>query len=303
MQSSRIVLGVLAAGVAGATLAVSASPARVAGRANVLVSPNKWLRDAQSVSVRVSGFGDGVKVFLSECLAAQYARAPGCGPQTAQQPFLLTDNTGSGTAHFRVHRFASSRPGDTSKAKRCASSCVIFASGINGSHHLVTAAATLGFTSAIALGADGIGSVRFGLSRSRAVSELRRRFGTPSAQGVNTGCSPRYREVAWGDLIAEFRLGRFSGYRYVTAGYALPIPGGPRAPAPNGPTADLTTATGITLASTLAQLRESYRSLAYVGTDRWKAKNGIVFVDGAERDPDPPTSRIIEIKTATCGDY
>ena len=73
MKRSRIALGVLAAGVAGATLAVGASPARVAGRATVLVSPNNWLRDAQSVSVRVSGFGDGVKVFLSECLAPQYS--------------------------------------------------------------------------------------------------------------------------------------------------------------------------------------------------------------------------------------
>jgi hypothetical protein len=159
------------------------------------------------------------------------------------------------------------------------------------------------FASAIVLGADGIGSVRFGISRNRAVSELRRRFGTPSAQGVNTGCGPRYREVDWGDLLAEFRLGRFSGYRYVTAGYQLPIPAGPRAPGPNGPTTGLTTATGITLDSTLAQVREAYKPLAFVGTDRWKAKNDIVFVDDAERDPEPPNSRIIEIKTSTCGDY
>jgi hypothetical protein len=109
--------------------------------------------------------------------------------------------------------------------------------------------------------------------------------------------------VAWGDLVVEFRLDRFSGYRYATAGYALPIPGGPRAPAASGPTTDLTTATGITLATTLARVRDAYRTLASPGTDRWKAKNGIVFVDDAERDPDPPDSRIIEIKTATCGDY
>ena len=188
---------------------------------------------------------------------------------TARQPFLVTDESGSGT----------------------------------GPHRLVTAAATTGVARAIVLGADGIANVRFGLSRKHAVSELRRRFGTPSAQGVNTGCGPRYREVAWGDLVAEFRLGRFSGYRYVSAGYPISIPGGPRAPAPSGPTAGLTTATGITLGSTLAQLRDAYGTLTYPGTDKWKAKNGIVFVDDAERDPDPPSSRIIEIKTATCGDY
>lgn len=159
------------------------------------------------------------------------------------------------------------------------------------------------WASKLVLDADGIGSVRFGLTRSHALTELRRMFGTPSAVGVNTGCGPRYREVAWGDLIAEFRLNRFSGYRYVAAGYRLPIPGGPRAPAPHGPTADLSTATGITLDSTLGQVRAADRSLASIGTDKWKAKSGIVFVDAAARDPEPPSSRIIEIKTSTCGDY
>ena len=159
------------------------------------------------------------------------------------------------------------------------------------------------WASNLVLDANGIGSVRFGLTRNRAMTELRRRFGTPSAEGVDTGCGPRYREVAWGDLIAEFRLNRFSGYRYVAAGYRLPIPSGPPAPAPGGPTGDLSTASGITLASTLAQVRAAYGTLAFVGTERWKARNGIVFVDAAARDPEPPNSGIVEIKTATCGDY
>lgn len=159
------------------------------------------------------------------------------------------------------------------------------------------------WASSFVLDAGGIGTIRFGLSRARAISELLRRFGAPSAEGVNTGCGPRYLEVAWGDLIAEFRLNKFSGYRYVTAGYRLPIPGGPRAVASHGPTAGLFTASGITLGSPLAQVRAAYRPVAFVGTDRWKATNGIVFVDAARHDPEPPNSRIIEIKTATCGDY
>lgn len=153
------------------------------------------------------------------------------------------------------------------------------------------------------LDSDGIGNVHFGLERSRAVTELRRRFGAPSAMGVNTGCGPRYREVVWGDLLAEFGYGKFTGYRYVTAGYAIEIPGKHSAPAAHGSTADLTTASGITTGSTLAQVRDAYKELAFIGTDRWKARNGIVFVDNALRDPEPPSSRIIEIKNSTCGDY
>ena len=153
------------------------------------------------------------------------------------------------------------------------------------------------------LDADGIGNVHFGLERSRAVKELWRRFGAPSAMGVSTGCAPRYREVVWGDLLVEFQLGRFSGYRYVTAGYAIPIPGKHIAPTADGPTAGLMTTAGITTGSTLAQVRDAYKALAFVGVDRWKAKDGIVFVDNALRDPEPPSSRIIEIKNSTCGDY
>ena len=98
-------------------------------------------------------------------------------------------------------------------------------------------------------------------------------------------------------------MGRFSGYRYVTAGYEIPIPGKHAAPTAHGPTADLMTTVGITIGTTLAQVRDAYKALAFVASDKWEAKNGIVFVDSALRDPEPPNSRIIEIKNATCGDY
>jgi hypothetical protein len=155
----------------------------------------------------------------------------------------------------------------------------------------------------IVLAPNGIGNVHFGLPRTQAVAELRSDFGAPSTQGVNSGCGPRYREVVWGNLLVEFRLGRLSGYRYVGAGYEIEISGHPRAPRPHGATARLTTATGITLGSTLAQVRVAYGALAFIGTDRWQANNGIVFVDDAERDPEPASSRIIEIKDGTCGDF
>ena len=264
MKHSRTVVGVLAAsaavGVVGASAAGgSAAPASAARSVTLFVSPSESLRNGQLVRLRVSGFGNGAKVFLSECLSAKDAAVPGCGPQTAQQPVLVTNVDGSGTTQFRVSGVASSRPHGVDGATPCANSCVIVASGLNHSHHQAVAVAAIEFAGSGALGADGIGRVHFGLSRRRAVAELRRRFGAPSAEGVNTGCGPRYRELVWGDLVTEFRLGRFSGYRYVTAGYEIVIPHGPSAPAPRGPTAGLTTATGITIGSTLAQVRAAYR--------------------------------------------
>jgi hypothetical protein len=68
---------------------------------------------------------------------------------------------------------------------------------------------------------NGIGAVRFGANKPRALAALRALLGAPSARGVNTGCGPRYTEVAWGDLVAEFRANAFSGYRYRKAGWSL----------------------------------------------------------------------------------
>jgi hypothetical protein len=65
----------------------------------------------------------------------------------------------------------------------------------------------------------------------------------------------------------------------------------------------LATSKGITLGSTLARLRQRYGALHRAGADKWRADNGLVFVDNSKRDPPPPTSRIIEVKVDTCGDY
>ena len=80
----------------------------------------------------------------------------------------------------------------------------------------------------VALGPRGIGAVQLGLPELKAVKELTHLFGAPSARGVNTGCGRRYTEVEWGDLVAEFRLGTFSGFRYINGGYPLTTPGSPR---------------------------------------------------------------------------
>jgi hypothetical protein len=177
---------------------------------------------------------------------------------------------------------------------------------------LAVAAAALGGRSASrAADADarglrpaGIDAVRFGTTKAQAVAELRARFGAPDARGVNTGCGARYTEVEWGDLVAEFRLNRFSGYRYVKGGYPLTTRGSPRESSP--PTTaspPLATATGTSLGSTLGQVRVDYPLLHPVGTDRWRAANGLVFVDEARHSPEPSTSRIVEIEIGTCGDF
>jgi hypothetical protein len=152
------------------------------------------------------------------------------------------------------------------------------------------------------LGAGGIGTVRFGLPKATTVSALSGLFGTPSARFMNSACGPRYTEVAWGELYAEFRLGKFSGYRYLRNGWP-PQTYARRPPPPKVVSPKLATARGITLGSTLAQVRAAYRPLQRVAADGWRSPNQLVFVDDAQRDPVPPTSHIIEIKTKTCGAF
>jgi len=157
---------------------------------------------------------------------------------------------------------------------------------------------------AVALGPHGIGKTHFGLTKATTITELNAMFGPPDARGVNTGCSPRYTEVVWGDLAIEFRSSIFSGYRYMKGGYPITTAGSPHeAHPPKSPTPKLATATGISLGNTLAQVRAAYGRLAFVGTDRWRAANGLVFYDDAMHDPEPPSSRIVEIKIGTCGDF
>src|ERR1700688_1503036 len=150
---------------------------------------------------------------------------------------------------------------------------------------MVASLAALLAAFSVALGPHGVGTVHFGLTKAATVAQLSAMFGPPDARGVNTGCSARYTEVVWGDLGVEFRSNLFSGYRYRSL------------------TPKLATATGISLGNTLAQVRAAYGKLGFVGTDRWRAPTGLVFYDDAMHDPEPPSSRIVEIKIGTCGDF
>jgi hypothetical protein len=159
--------------------------------------------------------------------------------------------------------------------------------------------------SAQVLQPHGVGAVRFGTTKLRAVTELSRLFGTPSARGINTGCGSRYSEVEWADLVAEFRSGRFSGFRFIRGGYSLTTAGSPREASPSKTVLPkLAASTGVSLGSTVAELRAAYPGrLQRVGADMWRSADGLFFADDAKRDPVPPTSRIIEIKSGTCGAF
>ena len=156
-----------------------------------------------------------------------------------------------------------------------------------------------------ALESNGIGNVHFGLSKVKTVAALQAWLGNPNATGINTGCGPAFTEVAWHDLIAEFRHGSFTGYRYVSGGYPLTTPGSPHDPvSPTSRTPALTTARGITLSSTLKELQAEYPGLIQSGALKWTAPNELAFVASpATKKPASPTATIAEIKTGTCGDF
>ena len=65
----------------------------------------------------------------------------------------------------------------------------------------------------------------------------------------------------------------------------------------------LATATGISLGSTVRQLRAAYPVLQLAGAESWRVKGGLTFVADTPRSPTPPASRIGEIKIDACGDY
>jgi len=151
------------------------------------------------------------------------------------------------------------------------------------------------------LSSHGIGGVQLGATKAQTVAELSRLFGSPSRHFISDACGPTYSEVAWGHLYVEFRQNTFSGYRYL-GGAWLPSgvsPGhNPSAVRPR-----LAAGGGITIGDTLRQLRRAEGKLSPVGTSRWNSA-GLVFYVNAQRYPDPPGSRIIEIKSAaTCGDF
>jgi Protein of unknown function (DUF4232)/Neocarzinostatin family len=91
--------------------------ARLAQHQVVAVSPDTGLRNGETVTVTVTGFPDGAKVFLSECSPdREDLAAAGCGAELAAEPVLYTDDHGAGSARFVVHFHAA----DETCARACA---------------------------------------------------------------------------------------------------------------------------------------------------------------------------------------
>ena len=139
------------------------------------------------------------------------------------------------------------------------------------------------------LAGNGLGVVRFGASVRSVTSAVSVQLGPPTGR-PDAGCVGGYSEVAWHDLIVQFRHGRFTGYRYWVNSSGSPPPSA------SDVSPRLRTARGISLGSTFAQVESRYR-LTQTGTDFWKATNDIVFALDSATFPSPPTSPVYEIKT------
>jgi hypothetical protein len=99
---------------------------------SVTVTPSSALTTGQQVQVHVSGFEITWKVYLSECSSAAAANKYGCGEQLAAQPFIMTDESRSGTGTFSVEPTASGKPYDIADAIPCTTNCVLLATGGGG---------------------------------------------------------------------------------------------------------------------------------------------------------------------------
>jgi len=109
----------------------------------VSVTPSRSLRNGQRITVQVSGFAEGGKVFLSECATSAAANPGGCGPQLAAQPFFLTGNNRAGSATFTVSDRASAKAYSVAHTLECADRCVIVATlGLGLTHDFAYASVT-----------------------------------------------------------------------------------------------------------------------------------------------------------------
>ena len=141
----------------------------------------------------------------------------------------------------------------------------------------------------ILLAGNGLGVAHFGAPARSVTGAISARLGSPTGH-PDAGCVGGYTQVAWHDLIVQFRHGHFSGYRYWVSGSGSP-PASASTVSPK-----LATAKGISLGSTFAQVKRSYR-LTQTGTDFWKSPAGIVFALESQTYPSPPSSPVYEIKS------
>ncbi len=138
--------------------------------------------------------------------------------------------------------------------------------------------------------------MKLGARESAATARLTRLLGRPTAFPP-ADCAGGYRNVEWHDLIVQFKRGRFAGYRYwfTELNHAATNGSVPRQVG----TPALSTAAGITLGSTLGQVRRAYPKLSASGTDFYRA-GALTFGVAATRYPPPSASLVYEIKVNAC---
>jgi Neocarzinostatin family len=84
-------------------------PALTVLNPRIIVTPATGLHNGETVTVSVTGFDVGGKVWLSECASAGDATDVGCGSGLASQTFLVTDDSRTGSTPFVVQATASDR--------------------------------------------------------------------------------------------------------------------------------------------------------------------------------------------------
>jgi hypothetical protein len=149
----------------------------------------------------------------------------------------------------------------------------------------------------VQLDGNGLGAANFGAPAAMATEAITHVLGAPTGH-FSAGCTGKYAQVAWHDLIVQFTGGRFTGYRYVAGGSKGVSPSVGTLHDPVVPT--IATAARITLGSTMAEVARAYRSLHRSGTDFWRTPGGIVFAFYTV-DPNPSSkSPVYEIKDNVC---
>jgi hypothetical protein len=167
--------------------------------------------------------------------------------------------------------------------------------------HTTLPAQTTGFvgTSGVVLASNGLGVVEFGATEAETDAAIAAYLGPPTGDPPS-GCVGQWIQLEWNDLIVEFLDGRLIGYRYLLGGYDSTQTAIDRQ---STPVPKLATETGISLGSTLGQVKATYPGLVQTGSFAWTSQDGIHFAAYSNSYPSPPSSSITEVKIGTCGDW
>jgi hypothetical protein len=156
---------------------------------------------------------------------------------------------------------------------------------------------TASMSMSVQLDGNGLGLAKFGAPAALTTEAINAVLGAPTGH-PSAGCTGKYTQASWHDLIVQFTDGRFTGYRYVADGFDGVSPSLETLHAPVVPM--IATAAGATLGSTMAEVRRAYRSLHRSGTDFWRTPSGVVFAFYSSEANPSSSSPVYEIKDNVC---